>query len=60
LPNEPQDRMYTASFILGPGNPEVFIVEATLTTAEPSAEPLGKMEVDADPSQPADKSVPPT
>jgi hypothetical protein len=45
--------MYTALFI--PQTPEVFIVKTTLTTAEP----LGNMEVDADPSQPADESVPP-
>jgi hypothetical protein len=40
-----QDRMYTVSFILGPWNPEAFIVEATLTTAKPSAEPLGNKAV---------------
>jgi hypothetical protein len=47
--------MYTASFILGPQIPEAFIVKTTLTTAEPS----GNMEVDVDPSQPANESVPP-
>jgi hypothetical protein len=46
--------MYTTSFILGPQTPEAFIVETTLTMAEPS----GNMEVDADPSQPANESVP--
>jgi hypothetical protein len=55
LPNEFQDQMYTASFILGPQTPEAFIVETTLTTAEPS----GNMEVDAGPSQPADEPAPP-
>jgi hypothetical protein len=55
LPNEPQDRMYTASFILGPQTPEAFIVETTSTTVEPS----GNMEVDTGPSQPADEPAPP-
>jgi hypothetical protein len=55
LPNEFQDRMYTASFILGPQTPEAFIVETPSTMAEPS----GNMEVDAGPSQPADEPVPP-
>jgi hypothetical protein len=55
LPNEPQDQMYTTSFILGPQTPEAFIVETTLTMAEPS----GNMEVDTDPSQPTNKSAPP-
>jgi hypothetical protein len=55
LPNELQDRMYTALFILDPQTPEAFIVETTSTTAEPS----GNMEVDAGPSQPADEPAPP-
>jgi hypothetical protein len=55
LPNELQDQMYTASFILGPQTPEAFIVKTTSTTAEPS----GNMEVDAGPSQPADEPAPP-
>jgi hypothetical protein len=46
LPNEPHERMYTASFLSGSQNPESFIVDTTSATGEPSAE----MEVDAQPA----------
>ena len=56
LPNEPQDRMYTASFTLGPATPDAFLVDTMSTPAVPPAD----MEVDdLPPSQPLDPNVPP-
>src|SRR5271170_6299357 len=44
IPNEPQDHMYTASFIRGPSTPEAFSVDTTLTPAAPP----GEMEIDGE------------
>jgi hypothetical protein len=55
LPNEPQGRMYTAAFHLGPPTPDAFIVDTPSATAEPS----GEMEVDNDPSATPPKNTEP-
>src|SRR5271154_2127861 len=52
-PKEPQDRMYTASFIRGPSTPEAFSVDTMLTPAAPP----GEMEIDGEQPQ-NDKGAP--
>ena len=55
LPNEPANRMYTASFVSGPACPDAFVDDPPPTDAGPS----GTMETDEGPSvPPADKPAP--
>jgi hypothetical protein len=49
LPNEPANRMYTASFVSGPNRPDVFLDNPLSTT---TTEPSGTMEVDKSPPIP--------
>jgi hypothetical protein len=56
LPNEPADRMYTASFVSGPDCPDAFLDDPPSTT---TAEPSGAMEVDESPPAPPADPPPP-